>query len=63
MGKSVLIMDTPENCTECRFAIARLVGNPRCHVNEDSGNSVPDEGRPDWCPLQPLDETTQKAGG
>ncbi len=56
MSKSILMVDTPENCKECDFCYERLCGNGRCTRNKDSGNVVPDEGKPNWCPLREVPE-------
>ena len=60
MKKSVLVMDTPECCRKCTFA---LVGEYKrkeftiCRVDKAPGrqNECP-ETIPDWCPLRPLPE-------
>lgn len=56
MSKSVLVIDTPENCIKCEFSARRLGGKGRCALNKDCGNVIPDNGKPDWCPLKELPE-------
>lgn len=51
MSKSVLVMETPENCKSCIH-----VGTFRyfCRINcRDITNP---NVKPDWCPLRPLPE-------
>lgn len=54
MSKSILVIDTPENCIECRFFAKRLCGNGRCTLNQDISNVIPDRCKSDWCPLREL---------
>lgn len=54
MSKSILVIDTPENCNECQFSTERLCGNGRCTLNKDCSNIIPANGKPDWCPLRDL---------
>lgn len=51
MNKSILIMDTPEGCSQCGIENGHfcLAGN-RCIDNDEY------ETIPDWCPLQRLPE-------
>lgn len=69
MSKSVLVMDTPENCYDCPFG-TEYCGNLEyegcCELAEclDSDMRLITEelydyeckSRPDWCPLKPLPE-------
>lgn len=49
MSKSVLVIDTPENCGKCRF-----VNEFWCRVN---GRILPQYDEIlGWCPLRPLPE-------
>lgn len=49
MSKSVLVIDTPENCGKCRF-----VNEFWCRVN---GRILPQYDEiPGWCPLMDLPE-------
>ena len=60
--KSVLVIDTPENCYECP-----LVNYKHCNANyfvrRNHGGNIPynfsneyihEQGRQTWCPLRPL---------
>ena len=50
MRKSVLVIDTPENCGKCKFISGfwcRAMGDRRVPNNDVI---------PDWCPLKPLPE-------
>lgn len=52
MSKSILIIDTPENCTDCKFSeyqgiVCRAIGLNKSHSNPQ---------KPDWCPLKELPE-------
>lgn len=50
MGKSVLVIDTPENCGKCKF-----ISDFWCraiHCRRVPNNDV----IPGWCPLKPLPE-------
>jgi hypothetical protein len=59
MSKSVLVIDTPENCISC--SISRDCSNilETCTFCPITGKCVLDkeaESIPDWCPLKPLPE-------
>lgn len=59
MSKSVLVIDTPENCISC--SISRDCSNilETCTFCPITGKCVLDkeaETIPDWCPLKPLPE-------
>lgn len=48
MSKSVLVMDTPENCGKCKF-----ISGFWCRAM--NGRRVPNnDAIPNWCPLKPL---------
>ena len=59
MSKSVLVIDMPESCTECKIGhdmsgymevcIICQIAN-KVTLNDEA------ESRPDWCPLKPLPE-------
>ena len=53
MAKAVLIIDMPENCTECP-AMGMFYGFHSCK------NVCEGVGRPDWCPLRGLPERENK---
>lgn len=68
MSKSVLVIDTPENCVDCIFCQEYGIGSKKiayCYVtNGDSENDMKIidciygycQSKPDWCPLKPLPE-------
>lgn len=50
MSKSVLVIDTPENCGKCKF-----ISGFWCRAMD--GRRVPNNDViPNWCPLKPLPE-------
>lgn len=50
MRKSVLVIDTPENCGKCKF-----ISGFWCRAM--NGRRVPNNDViPNWCPLKPLPE-------
>lgn len=69
MSKSVLVIDTPENCYDCPFGTEYCGDSEyegRCELAEclDSDTRLIAEehydyeskSRPEWCPLKPLPE-------
>ena len=67
MSKSVLVIDTPENCYDCQFCYELDEGvEAYCSImNDDEDKSLMKEidceygycqGKPVWCPLKPLPE-------
>lgn len=54
MSKSILIVNTPENCGKCDFIDNRLDGTHRCIMNKDSSNVVEISTIPDWCLIRDL---------
>ena len=57
MSKSVLVIDTPENCRSCMYiGTFRYFCRINCKDIEDA--SV----KPDWCPLKPLPEKMKLTG-
>ena len=59
MSKSVLVMETPENCYSCY--LRRIINDfTFCKVKlrqiEDTNT------KPDWCPLKPLPEKMKVTG-
>lgn len=63
MSKSVLVIDTPESCTECKIGhdmsgymevciICRIAN--KVTLNDEA------ESRPDWCPLKSLPEKKEE---
>ena len=47
MSKSILVIDTPKNCAECKLMFLQGIGESIC-------NAVDWEERPSLCPLRPL---------
>nr|DAV63004.1 MAG TPA: hypothetical protein [Caudoviricetes sp.] len=65
MSKSVLVMDTPENCSDCQFCYELDEGIEACCSisDDDKDTSLMKkidceygycQGKPEWCPLKPL---------
>lgn len=67
MSKSVLVIDTPENCYDCPFGTeycgdlgyegcCELAGclNSDMRLITEELYDCESESRPDWCPLKPL---------
>lgn len=46
-SKSILVIDTPKNCAECKLMFLQGIGKSIC-------NAVDWSRRPSWCPLRPL---------
>lgn len=46
-SKSILVIDTPNNCEECNIIYLQRCGESIC----DSGDW---SRRPSWCPLRPM---------
>lgn len=69
MSKSVLVIDTPENCYDCPFGteycgdseyegyceLAECLDSDMRLITEEHYD-YESESRPDWCPLKPLPE-------
>nr|DAE98259.1 MAG TPA: hypothetical protein [Caudoviricetes sp.] len=54
MSKSVLVIDTPENCGKCKF-----ISGFWCRAM--NGRRVPNNDViPNWCPLKPLPEEKEE---
>lgn len=67
MSKSVLVIDTPENCLDCRFCYELDEGvEACCSISDDDEDASLMkkidcehgycQGKPDWCPLMDLPE-------
>lgn len=65
MSKSVLVIDTPENCDKCKI---RAINLAWCNVARKStshytnGKPIDERKRPDWCPLRELPEKMEVCG-
>ena len=71
MRKSVLVMNTPENCLDCRFCYELDEGvEACCSISDDDKDAILMkkidceygycQGKPDWCPLKPLPEEKEE---
>ena len=67
MSKSVLVIDTPEKCLDCKFCYELDEGVEACCSISDDGKDASlmkkidceygyCQGKPDWCPLKTLPE-------
>ena len=67
MSKSVLVIDTPENCLDCQFCYELDEGvEACCSISDDDEDASLMkkidcehgycQGQPDWCPLMDLPE-------
>lgn len=61
MGKSILVIDTPERCSMCKFMRRTDEEYHYCRVLEfdyqvDEYMKSTPKGKPDWCPLRDLPE-------
>lgn len=58
MSKSILILDTPENCETCKLLERNCNGkycSPAKYFNaKELDNNLKVKGKPDWCPLQKI---------
>lgn len=74
MSKSVLVIDTPENCYDCPFGTAycgKLEYVGYCELADcldydvilmtEEHYDYESESRPEWCPLKPLPEKMTEA--
>lgn len=58
--KAILIIDMPEHCIECPCAdFTRGLDMCRASLN---GENIVYGGKPNWCPLKPLNKNTLKSG-
>lgn len=64
MGKSILVIDTPEACCQCKFSGS---DGDYCCIKENlvsSGNQISEEEylnkKPDWCPLHDAPQKRDK---
>lgn len=53
MSKSVLVIDTPNKCTDCTFCEHLDEGWLHCSLKDKTARAF---DKPDWCPLTPLPE-------
>lgn len=65
MSKSILVIDTPERCSMCKFMRNTDEEYHYCRVLgfdyqvDDYMRSAP-KGKPDWCPLRDLQEKKEE---
>lgn len=71
MSKSMLVINTPENCLDCQFCYELDEGVEACCSisDDDKDTSLMKkidceygycQGKPDWCPLKPLPEEKEE---
>lgn len=61
MGKSILVMDTPECCDYCPAGrISGMAGQVECRARETIHVNPNGRTVPDWCPLQDAPEKKGK---
>lgn len=46
MSKSILVIDTPENCCGCDLEYGHYCGKEKRYIDEEEFETIPD-----WCPL------------
>lgn len=51
MSKSVLVIDTPKGCNECRLCFIGNYGVKRCAGKDQAIFLTENQKKPDWCPL------------
>lgn len=54
MSKSVLVIDTPKGCNECRLCFIGNYGAKRCAGKDQAIFLTENQKKPDWCPLQDI---------
>lgn len=55
MSKSILVIDTPENCCGCDLEYGHYCGKEKRYIDEEEFETIPD-----WCPLRYLPEKNRK---
>lgn len=59
MSKSVIVIDAPESCRECKFRYDNYGCCEICILQDDEVDYFyTSKTKPDWCPLSPLPEKT-----
>lgn len=56
MSKSILVIDTPKRCAECRLCAFGNYGSKRCTGKDQPIFLNGKKQKPDWCPLRDLPE-------
>lgn len=60
MSKAVLVMDMPECCADCPCSFFEME-NPKLNlICGPAGEDANNVGKPDWCPLHPMPEKTDR---
>lgn len=69
MNKSILVIDTPENCERCPFCRGWNVCKIMKYLNREKiisiytvDHQIFEANKPDWCPLQPMPEKKALCG-
>lgn len=57
MSKSILVIDTPENCVKC---ILYHYTSCRCYITGKFQNNTSEDYKPVWCPLRDFPEKKPK---
>lgn len=54
MSKSILVINTPECCAECRLMECNVDCIPEeyCKAEKDEREIIEPNTKPDWCPLK-----------
>jgi len=52
MSKSILVIDTPKNCTECPLVVQLHDIHHVCSGNHRQMTIPASKPKPDWCPLK-----------
>lgn len=67
MSKSILVIDTPENCEKCPFCRGWNVCKIMKYLNGEKiisiytvDHQIFEENKPDWCPLRGLPEKKEE---
>lgn len=70
MGKSILVIDTPENCGRCPFCkglnackIMKFLNGDKITTIYTVDKQIFDGTKPDWCPFKDMPEKKGSVGG
>ena len=55
MSKSILVIDTPENCCGCDLEYGHYCGKEKRYIDEEEFETIPD-----WCPHRELPEKKEE---
>ena len=67
MAKGIIVVDAPGRCIECQFCknyirVPHSFGKETTHeihcacLNNKVLKEIPQNGKPDWCPIKPIPE-------